>query len=115
MERVVRRARIGRRRWRRRDGGGEDGRTERVRQRWRLACHDRLLDRVGRQPRFGGGAREGLPGPRDRWRGRRLRDNRAVAAATAVPASAFAVSDQVLAPDERKSPRAAWARPTTLP
>jgi len=30
-------------------------------QRWRLAWPDRLLDRGGRQPRFGGRAREGCP------------------------------------------------------
>ena len=69
------------RRRRRRDRDREDGRPGRLGQRWRLAWPDRLLDRVGRQPRFGGRAREGLPGPRDRRRSRRLRSDRDVAGA----------------------------------
>ena len=50
-------------------GTAKDGRPGPLDQRWRLAWPDRLLDRVGRQPRFGGRASEGLPGPRDRRRG----------------------------------------------
>src|SRR5664279_4901149 len=44
----------------------------------RFAGHKRLLDRVGRQPRRRGRAREGLPSPRDRRRCRRLRSDRDV-------------------------------------
>ena len=60
-------------------GTAKNGRPGRLGQRWRLAWPDRLLDRVSRQPRFGGRARQGLPGPRGRRRSRRLRSDRDVA------------------------------------
>ena len=48
------------------DGGAadrdrEDGRPGRLGQRWRLACPDRVLDRVSRQPRFGRRLAKGCP------------------------------------------------------
>ena len=56
------------------DGGAATGTAKTVEPGWigqrrRLAWPDRLLDRVGGRSRFGGRAREGLPGPRDRWSG----------------------------------------------
>ena len=63
---------------RRRDGNRQDRRPGRLGQRRRLTPPDRLLDRLGRDPRRCGRTRKRLPRPRGRRRGRRLRSDRDV-------------------------------------